>query len=653
MISTTAARLLGAFAAILGLSAAPGGVAAAAAPAPQTAPFPPPIPAPQDKAYPGVITVDVDARDVGRGIITFNQRIPVTGAGQLTLLYPEWLPGNHAPRGQIDKIAGLTITANGKPLVWRRDPVNIYAFHVDVPKGASAIDLKADYLSPTAAAQGRVVVTREMANLQWNSMVFYPAGHAAADIKVKPFLRLPAGWGFASALSPKTGRAHSGPLAFAETDLETFVDSPMFAGAFFKSYDLDPGSKTPVMLNIVADDAPFIAPTDDQLTAHRNLVKEADLLFGARHFERYDFLLALSDRMGGIGLEHHRSSENGVGQKYFLDAKTHVNSWDLLPHEYVHSWNGKFRRPSDLYTANFDVPMRGSLLWVYEGMTSYWGEVLAARSGMWSKDDALASLASQLANFDNRPGRDWRPVSDTTLEPVISARRPQPWRSYQRAEDYYYEGFLVWLDADTLIRELTAGAKSLDDFAKAFFGVEPGRVAPLTYGFEDVVSTLNAVAPYDWAAFLRDRIEKPGRPTPLAGATRGGWRLVYSDEPNSFIAADEKRLKQSFFAYSLGFNVGEGSKLSDVIWGGPAFKQSLRVGDELISVNGAPWAAEALQKAISTAKGKGAPIEIIVKSGDQYRTVKFDYRAGLRYPRLERIPGTEDRLSAIYAPRVK
>lgn len=648
MTSKIVARLIGASVAIVALT-----TAEAAAPKPQTAPFPPPIPAPRNEAYPGVITVDVDARDVARGVISFSQRIPVKGAGPFTLVFPEWLPGNHAPRGQIDKIAGLMMSAKGKPLAWRRDPVNIFAFHVDVPKGVSAIDLKADYLSPTAGAQGRVVVTREMANLQWNSVVFYPAGYDAADIAIKPSVRLPEGWGYASALSPKTGRAGAGAIAFAQTDLETFVDSPMFAGANFKSYDLDPGAKVPVMLNIVADEMQFIAPTDAQLEAHRNLVKQADFLFGARHFDRYDFLLALSDRMGGIGLEHHRSSENGVGQKFFVDAKTHVNSWDLLPHEFTHSWNGKFRRPADLYTTNYDVPMRGSLLWVYEGMTSYWGEVLAGRSGMFSKDDALASLATQLAVFDNRPGRRWRSVADTTLEPVISARRPQPWRSYQRAEDYYYEGFTTWLDADTLIREKTNGAKSLDDFARAFFGVEPGRVEPVTYTIDDVVAALNAVVPYDWATFLRERIDMTGRPAPLAGAERGGWRLVYGEEPNSFIASNEKLQKQSFFAYSLGFNVGEGAKLTDVIWESLAFKQNLRAGDELISVNGGAFSGEALQKAITAAKDKAAPIELIVKSGDQFRTVKFDYRGGLRYPKLERIPGTEDRLSAIYAPRTK
>ncbi|MBY0421679.1 MAG: hypothetical protein K2Q06_05195, partial [Parvularculaceae bacterium] len=504
------------------------------------APRPPAYSDPQATNFPGVITVDVDARDVDRGIISFRQTIPVAKAGTLTLLYPEWLPGNHAPRGPIDKLAGLIFTANGAPLAWRRDPVNVYAFHVETPPGVASIEARADYLTPTASAQGRVVVTRALANLQWNAAVLYPAGFVARGITIRPTLRLPAGWSFASALSPQTGVARNGAIAFAETDLDTFVDSPMFAGANFKRFDLDPGGKIPVHLNVVADAPQLIAPTEAQIAAFRGLVRQADLLFGARHYDRYDFLLALSEFMGPIGLEHHRSSENVVGQSFFLDPATHVNNWDLLSHEYVHSWNGKFRRPKDLYTENFDAPMGGSLLWLYEGQTSYWGEVLATRSGLWSKADAFESLASQLATFDNRAGRSWRSVADTTREPVISARRPQPWRSWQRAEDYYYEGFTTWLDADTLIREQTGGAKSLDDFAKAFFGVAPGRMEPLTYTFEDVVAALDAVAPFDWTTFLKSMIETPGRPSPLAGATRGGWRLVYNDTPNSFIAADEK-----------------------------------------------------------------------------------------------------------------
>lgn len=644
------------FSARIGLAAWSGLVLAssaafAEAPAPYAAPLPPPIPAPAAAAYPGIIALEVDARDVSRRIVSFKETIPVAKAGDLILLYPQWLPGNHAPRGPLDKLAGITFSAGGRMLDWRRDPVNVFAFHVDVPAGVSTIVAEAKYLTPTAGAQGRVVFTDTLASLQWNATVLYPAGYVAAGVRIKPSLRLPAGWSFASALSPAIGKAGAAPVSFAETDLETFVDSPMLAGANFKSFDLDPGSNVPVRLDVFADTADLIAPTPEQLEAHKNLVRQADFLYGARHYDHYDFLLSLSDELGGIGLEHHRSSEDGVGPKYFLDAKSYVNSWDLLPHEFTHSWNGKFRRPNDLYTANYDVPMRGSLLWVYEGMTSYWGEVLAARSGMWSKGDAFASLAATAATYDNRAGRAWRPVEDTTADPIISARRPQPWRSYQRAEDYYTEGLMTWLDADTMIRKETNGAKSLDDFARAFFGIEPGRIDSVTYGFDDIASTLGAVVSGDWATFLNDRLYKSARPSPLAGVERGGWRLVYGDEPNSFIAANETRGKQAFFLYSLGFTAGERGALQEVLWDGPAFKQGVTVGDTLIAVNGAEYSADGLRAAITAAKSSKAAIVLTVKRGDRYRAVTFDYHGGLRYPRLERIDGTPDLLSAIYAPR--
>lgn len=619
----------------------------------RTAPIAPAIPAPTEARFPGTISLEVDARDVARGIVSFKQTVPVAKPGTLTLLYPQWLPGNHAPRGAISKLAGITATANGRPVSWRRDPVNVFAFHFDVPANARAITVSAQFLSPTATAQGRVVITPDLANLQWNSLVLYPAGYAAAGIEVKPSLRLPEGWSFASALTPRTGKVGTSAIEFAATDLETFVDSPMFAGAHYRAIALDGGAERPVHLNVFADTPDLIAPTDAQITAHKNLVREADALFASRHFERYDFLFSLSDHLGGIGLEHHQSSENGVGPKYFLDAPTYVNSWDLLPHEYVHSWNGKFRRPADLYTANYDVPMGNSLLWLYEGMTSYWGEVLAARSGMWSRDDAFASLAANVAVYANRRGRDWRSVSDTTLEPVISARQPHPWRSYMRAEDYYIEGLLTWLDADTLIRQQTNGEKSLDDFARAFFGAEDGRVKPLTYDFAEVVETLNAVAPYDWAGFLKDRIEASGRPAPISGVERGGWRLVYKDEPNSVIAAEEKRSKLAFFSYSLGFNVGEGGRLSEVLWGSPAFEQNLRLGDEIVAVNGEAYTAEALKKAVASAKTDRRPLSLMFKSYGKFRTVAFSPREGLRYPHLEKIGGTPDLVSGIYEPKAR
>jgi predicted metalloprotease with PDZ domain len=450
-------------------------VAFGAAGQPRAVPLPPPTTAPRDVPYPGVIALEVDARDVERGIFRVRERIPVAQAGPLTLLYPEWLPGKHAPRGPINLLSGIAIRAGGEALDWRRDPVNVYAFHVDVPAGTDALELEFQYVSPTQTNQGRVVVTREMLNLQWEVAVLYPAGHYASRIRILPSVTLPQDWKFAAALD---GAVTTGVTTrFAETDLETLVDSPLFAGRHYRLVDLDRGAARPVRLNLFADRPDQLAATVEQIEPHRALVQQAYRLFGSQHFDHYDFLLALTDRMGGIGLEHHRSSENGVDGNYFTDWPRATSERDLLAHEFVHSWNGKFRRPADLWTPGFETPMLGSLLWVYEGLTQYYGFVLAARSGLWSQDDTRAALALTAATYQHRVGREWRSVADTTNDPVLSARRPAPWRSWLRNEDYYSEGLFVWLDADTLIRERTDGRRSLDDFARAFFGIDDGSWA--------------------------------------------------------------------------------------------------------------------------------------------------------------------------------
>ncbi len=350
---------------------------------PQGVPFPAPIVEPRDVAYPGTIELAVDATDVARGIFRVRERVPVAGAGPMTLLYPEWHPGKHAGRGAINLLAGLEIRANGAIVPWRRDPVNVYAFHVDVPAGAGALDLSFQYVSPTQTNQGRIVVTREMLNVQWETVLLYPAGHYASRIRVAPSLVLPAGWSFAVALD---GAATDGQSTrFAETQLETLVDSPLFAGRYARTIDLDPGATRPVRLNVFADRPDQLEASDEKIQTHRNLVRQAYRLFGSQHYDHYDFLFALTDRMGGIGLEHHRSSENGVGGGYFTDWDRAASDRDLLAHEFTHSWNGKFRRPADLWTPNYETPMRGSLLWVYEGMTPYWGQVLSASAGMRTK----------------------------------------------------------------------------------------------------------------------------------------------------------------------------------------------------------------------------------------------------------------------------
>jgi predicted metalloprotease with PDZ domain len=622
----------------LGGAAQPSGVA-----------FPPPRVEPRDVPYAGVITLEVDVSDVARGIFRVRERIPVAQAGPLTLLYPEWLPGKHAPRGAINLLSGLEIRAGGELLPWRRDPVNVYAFQVDVPAGAAALDLAFQFVSPTQANQGRIVVTREMLNLQWEVALLYPAGHYASRIRVAPSVKLPEGWRFAVALD---GAATAGDTTrFAETDLETLVDSPLFAGEHYRLVDLDPGAARPVRLNVFADRADQLAATDEQIEAHRKLVQQAYRLFGSQHYDHYDFLLALTDRMGGIGLEHHRSSENGVDSIYFTDWERAASERDLLAHEMVHSWNGKFRRPADLWTPSFDMPMRGSLLWVYEGLTQYYGFVLAARSGLWSQEQTRAALAMTAATYQHRIGREWRSVADTTSDPILSARRPAPWRSWLRNEDYYSEGLLVWLDADTLIRERTNGRRSLDDFARAFFGIHDGSWTPMTYTFEDLTAALNGVLEHDWAAFFRARVYETGTEPPLDGVSRGGYRLVFKEERSGFQREAEGYARNADFSYSLGLGFGENGNVTAVQWDGPAFDQGMTVGTQVVAVNGVAFSNESLRRAVTAAKTGSNPLELLLRNGDRYRTVTIEYRGGLRFPHLERDTAAADRLSAILAPR--
>ena len=478
------------------------------------------IGAPADKSYPGIISLAVDVTDVTRHVFRVKQTIPVRN-GTLTLLYPKWLPGSHSPNGRIDALAGLVMEADGRRVEWLRDTVNVYAFHVDVPKGATKLDLQFQFLSAGDGNEGRIVTTPEMLNLQWNSVVLYPAGHFVSQIAFEPSIRLPDNWQFATAL--ELAAASGSSVTFKPVSLETLVDSPVFAGRHVKRVELDTCGPAPVRLNIFADRADLLEAKPEHIEVHRALVTQAYRLFNSHHYDHYDFLLALTDRMGGIGLEHHRSSENATAPNYFTEWDKNPDIRELLPHEYTHSWNGKFRRPADLWTANYDVPMRNSLLWVYEGQTQYWGYVLTARAGLVTREQALDALAITAAVYQHRAGREWKSLQDTTNDPIIAARRPIPWRSWQRSEDYYSEGELVWLDVDTLIRELSGEQRSLDDFARAFFGVDDGIWAPETYTFDDVVKALTDVQPYSWAEFLRSRLESHGGP-PFDGIARGATR---------------------------------------------------------------------------------------------------------------------------------
>lgn len=627
-------------------------LAAVAAPAaensrPQPLPIERHLPAPRDVAYPGTLALEVDATDVARGVFAVQERIPVDKPGTLYLLYPQWLPGNHAPRGPIDDIANLRISAGGKPLDWKRDPVDVYAIAVDVPPGVSSLDLSFDYVSPVSTSQGRVVMTREMLSLQWNLVAFYPAGYFTRGIQVAASAKLPSGWGYGTALTPDTGET-DGRVRFKPVDFETLVDSPMLAGAHFRQVMLSPK----VRLNIAGDSPAELRASDEQIALHRNLVEQAVRLFGAEHYDRYEFLLSITDRLGGIGLEHQRSSENGVATGYFTRWDEQTARRNLLPHEYAHSWNGKYRRGADLYTPDFNTPMRNSLLWVYEGQTQYWGYLLQARSGLVSPDDTLAAFAMIAAQLDNRPGRRWRPLIDTTNDPIIAARRPQPWTSLQRSEDYYAEGMLIWLDADMQIRTLTKGRKSLDDFARAFFGMRDGDWGTLPYTLDEVVATLNAIVPYDWREFLSSRVERRRDHAPLDWIDRGGYRLVYTRTPTSYWRTEERRRKIADYSYSLGLVIDSADRsIEQVMWDSPAFAAGLTNNDNIVAIEGEAFDAGRLTALIDAAATTKKPIEMIIRRGDQYRVVSIPYFGGNRYPRLERTGSRSGWLDDLLKPK--
>jgi predicted metalloprotease with PDZ domain len=616
---------------------------------PQPSPMPAQIAAPRDTVYLGTIRLSVDATDLERHILRVHETIPVHAGESTVLLYPQWLPGNHSPTGRVEKLAGLMIRANGARLEWTRDPVDVYAFHLGVPAAAVSLEVDFQFASPLDTNEGRVVMTPEMLNLQWNAVALYPAGYFTRQIIIEPSVRLPDGWQFATALETASG--HDGVTTFKPVSLETLVDSPMFAGRYFKRLDLDPAGPVPVHLNIVADGPDLLDVKPEQLDAHRALVQQAYKLYGSHHYDHYDFLLALTSHMGGIGLEHHQSSEDGTIPGYFTEWDRNADARDLLPHEYTHSWNGKFRRPADLWTPNFNVPMRDSLLWVYEGQTQYWGVVLAARAGLLTRQQALDAFASTAATYDHRVGREWRTLQDTTSDPIIAMRRPLPWRSWERSEDYYSEGQLVWLDADTLIRELSGNQRSLDDFARLFFGVGDGSYVPATYTFEDVTQALNSVQPYDWAMFMRSRLDGHGPGAPLGGVARGGYKLVYAETPSDYFKGSEERRRVTDLTCSLGLVTNRMGQLTDVLWEGPAYKSGLTVGTQIIAVDSTAFDADRLKMAIKDAKKSGAAIELLVKNGDRYRTVRIDYRDGLRYPRLERDASVPARLDQILAAR--
>ncbi len=613
------------------------------------------------------ITLRVDLTEAPRRILHATETMPVT-AGPLTLVYPKWIPGEHGPTGPIDNLAGLVMTAGGQRVDWQRDKVDMFSFHLNVPQGATELTIKLDFLTPgeTPGFSGGASTSANLALLSWNSVVLYPEGAKASEVMVTPSIRIPGDWKFGTALEAQGGNGSgiSGissvePLPwswlFKTVSLEQLVDSPVLAGRWFKEIVLAPEVTPKHFLDMAADGPQDLELSKEHVAAFSKLVLETGALYKSRHYGSYHFLVTLSDQVAHFGLEHHQSSDDRVPEKTFTDETRFTLAGNLLPHEFTHSWNGKYRRPAGLATDNYQKPMEGDLLWVYEGLTEYLGDVLAARSGVWSAEQYRGYLADSAAEMDNRPGRTWRNIQDTaTAAQVLGAGGSSQWDNWRLALDYYPEGELLWLDVDTTIREKTKGKRKLEDFVAGFHGVG-GNTAPkvVPYTFNDVVTGLNAVVPNDWAAFLRSRLDSHENHAPLGGIARGGYRLDYGESSNVYSKAREALSESASFWYSIGLGVSKTGNVFDVLKDGASDKAGVAPGMKIVAVNGRAFTAELLKAAVREAKGTGPAMSLIAENTGYFKVITVEYHGGERYPFLERVEGTPDRLDEILKPMVK
>jgi predicted metalloprotease with PDZ domain len=597
------------------------------------------------------IQITADLTDAPRKLYHAEVDIPVQ-PGPVALTTPKWIPGNHRPTGPVDDITGVVFTANGKVLPWRRDDEDLYEFHVTVPAGVTTLHAHLDCIVTARISQ-------KLAVLEWEKLLLYPANTPVKEIAIQPSVKVPEGWGIGTALTPTDGydpqHPKGGTTHYAATTVEQLEDSPIITGQYFHEFALAPDVTPKHYIDVVAD-----APEDSQLRPAllaelNNLVRETGAAYASRHYNAYHFLLTLSDVAGGEGLEHGQSSDNGVGEKGFSGPKHQLAESDLLSHEFTHSWNGKYRRPYNLYQDDFEKMQQGSLLWVYEGMTQYLGNVLAARSGLKSQEQYRDLLASSAAQLDYKPGRDWRSTEDTAISASILRGGNPAWANWKRGQDYYQEGELFWLDADTLIRQKTDNKKSLTDFLHIFLG-KGGNTGPLivTYNREELIADLNEVLKYDWATFIHERIDNLNPRADLTGIERGGYNLVYTDKETK----SERTVAETYARYgigtsawySLGLRLNKEGVISDVSWNGPADKANLAPGQKIIAVNGNIFSSDALKDAIKQAKGTTEPIHLILQSDTFVTMADIDYHDGERYPRLVRVDGTPDYLDDITKP---
>ncbi|HYJ90040.1 MAG TPA: hypothetical protein VEV84_01915, partial [Pyrinomonadaceae bacterium] len=526
----------------------------------------------------------------------------------IDLFYSKWIPGEHSPTGTINDMVNFYVTADGKPLEWQRDDVEMFAFHVKVPAASKQIEVTFDDVS-----QPGTVATANLARIKWNRLLVYPRGVPSDNIRVTATLRLPQDWKYASALQETSNSGNA--VSFPETNLTTFIDSPAIIGRYFAKMPLstDP---VPVEMDIAGETADSIKPKPETVEAWKNLVKQANLAFGGHHYRRYQFLLTLSDEGGDEGLEHHESSEDGTGEKALTDQLELLDLGDLLSHEYTHSWNGKYRRPASLTTPDFEKPMVGDLLWVYEGLTQYMGHVLPARSGLWTPEMFRDEFADTYATMNTQSGRNWRPLVDTARAVQFTYSSPRAWMNARRRVDYYDEGSLIWLDADVLIRQKSNGKLSLDDFFHKFHGGTQLQGDAVTYDLNEIVQTLNSVVPYDWRQFFIDRVYNIAKQAPIGGFTNGGWKLVFNDTPNMAMQVDERSHSFVNEMYSIGALVAADGSIRDVNPEMAAGKAGLAPGMDIKKVNGNDFSLDAFRSAIAATRDNPNGFTLEVANGD-------------------------------------
>ena len=589
------------------------------------------------------IALNIDATDAAKNMIHVRETMTIEKSGGYDLFYPKWIPGEHAPTGTLNDMVNLFITANGKPVEWRRDDVEMFEFHLTIPDGAKQIEIAFDDVS-----QPGTIASAYLSRVKWNRLILYPEGAKADDVNVTASLKYPADWKYATAL--QTTNETANPVQFKPVTLTMLVDSPAVIGKFYKKIPLVEVGGAMHEIDAFADSAEALEYKPEMLEGWKNLIRQANLAFGAHHYNNYKFLLTLSDVGGSEGLEHHQSSEDGVGEKSFTEPYRLLDLGDLLGHEYTHSWNGKYRRPIGLATGDYETPMKGELLWVYEGLTQYLGHVFPTRSGLWTPEDYREVLAADAADLNNESGRRWRPLVDTARAVQFTYGSPREWRNERRRVDYYDEGALIWLEADVLIRQKSGGKKSLDDFLHKFHG--GGTTAPkiVPYSFEDVARTLNEVVPYDWSGFLKERIYTIQPNAPLGGITNGGWRLVYNDTPNIYINGGENTYNFVSALFSIGAIVSEDGTISDINPDLPAAKAGLAPGMKITKIGGEDFSPENLHRAIAATKNN-SPLELTAENGGVSATYKLNYNGGERYPHLERDAAKTDYLSEVIKAR--